>query len=358
LFRLLRRYQKPLAVLVAIILPLLVYRANSIRPANANVLDRFVLLVTSPLERWLSGATSFVSDNFDAYLDVVHAREENIDLRRRLHEADRDRDRLPGLVEENEQLRRLLSLSSQNPDLKLVAAEVIGAGTSPLSRSIDIDRGALHGVFRGAPVISGQGLVGSVRRVGWTSSEVQLIADEKVAFRAAVTRSRAKGRVRGQGNQQGFALVLGEVLRSDDLQVGDRVETSGLDGVFPKGIPVGVITKIPDDPGAQHRAAELEPYVDFARLEEVSVLITAPPPPELITPEPLLPASLRLGWDGGVSEPEADAGPSDAEPKAPRPRPIIRADAGPGADAGVVAIEPPLEDPLVPTSSTSEGEDH
>lgn len=334
MFRLLRRYAKPLTVVVALLLPLLVYRANAIRPADANLLDRLVLLLTAPLEGWLSSATSFASDTFDRYLDVMNAREENVALRRALAEAERERDRLSNLVGENQELRRLLSLRELNPDAQLVAAQVIGAGTSPLSRTIDIDRGSLDGLRRGATVLGGQGLVGIVRRVGWTSAEVQLIADEKIAFRAAVARTRAKGRVKGQGHSAGFRLTLGEVLRSDDLAVGDRVETSGLDGVFPKGVPVGVVVAIDDDPGAQHRSATLEPYIDFARLEAVTVLLVPPKKAELATPEPLLPPSLRPDFDGGLQIADAGVAEDAAVPKAPRPIPKLSSN---DRDAGVAA---------------------
>lgn len=344
MFRLLRRYAKPLTVVVALLLPLLVYRANAIRPADANLLDRLVLLLTAPVEGWLSAATSFASDSFDRYLDVFNAREENVSLRRALAEAERERDRLSNLVGENQELRSLLSLKELNPDAQLVAAQVIGAGTSPLSRTIDIDRGSLDGLRRGATVLGGQGLVGIVRRVGWSSAEVQLIADEKIAFRAAVARTRAKGRVKGQGYAAGFRLNLGEVLRSDDLAIGDRVETSGLDGVFPKGVPVGVVVAIDDDPAAQHRSATLEPYVDFARLEAVTVLLVPPKKAELATPEPLLPPSLRADFDGGVSATDAGVVEDASLPKAPRPaaRPsgidrdvgVAAKDAGAAPDGG------------------------
>jgi rod shape-determining protein MreC len=332
--RLLRRYAKPLTVVVALLLPLLVYRANAIRPADANLLDRLVLLLTAPIEGWLSAATSFASDTVDRYLDVVNAREENVSLRRALADADRERDRLSSLDGENRELRRLLALKELNPEAQWVAAQVIGAGSSPLSRTIDIDRGSLDGLRRGATVLGGQGLVGIVRRVGWTSAEVQLIADEKIAFRAAVARTRAKGRVRGQGHAAAFRLILGEVLRSDDLAVGDRVETSGLDGVFPKGVPVGVVVAIDDDPAVQHRSATLEPYVDFARLEAVSVLVVPPKKAELATPEPLLPPSLRPDFDGGLEVSDAGVAEDASVPKPPRP---AAKPTGNDRDAGVAS---------------------
>lgn len=355
MFRLLRRYQKPLAVLVALLLPLLVYRANAIRPADANLLDRIILLATSPLERWLATATTWASETFDRYVDVVQAREENVALRRALSAAERERDRLANLVDENASLRQLLALKELNPEATLVAAQVVGAGNSPFARTVDIDRGSLDGLTRGATVLAGQGLVGIVRRVGWTSAEVQLIADDTITFRAAVARTRAKGRVKGQGNVASFRLLLGEVLRSDDLAVGDRVETSGLDGVFPKGVPVGVVVAIDDDPGAQHRSAILEPYVDFARLEQVTVLVAAPKKAELVTPEPLLPPSLRPGFDGGLTIPDggtADAGaPVNPRPSRPaRPAATERDGGEPRAGDAEVAVEAGI--PPVATSTT------
>ncbi len=302
-------------VFAAIVLPLLVYRANAIEAKDANLLDKVVLSASLPLKRLMLWTTGLMSDSWAHYVDVVHARRENGALRRRLLAVERQRDEYASLTAENRRLRGLLELKRNNPTSKLLAAQVVGAGSSLLSRTVEIDQGALAGVTAGMPVVSGQGLVGVVGRAGWVSSEVVLVADERFSLRAVVLRSRARGRLRGSGLRPSFSLVLTEALRGGDVEVGDRIHTSGLGGVLPAGVPVGVVTAIHDHRVAKHRFAEVEPYVDFARLEWVSVVIHTPDTEvPLVTPTPLLPATLRIEPGPGP----LDLGPLSA-PSAPEP---------------------------------------
>jgi rod shape-determining protein MreC len=281
---------------------------------EANAIDKIVLFAASPLKHLMIWATGFVSDSWYDYVSVVDARRENAELRRRLNQAERDLDIARTLEIENRHLAALLDIQEKNEEHRLLTARVIGAGSSPLSRTLEIDRGSLAGVKRGMPVIAGQGLVGVIQRVGWSTAEVITIADDKVAVRAVVVRTRARGRVRGRGLFPQFKLKLSEVLRGDDVAAGDRVITSGLDGIFPAGIPIGEVTAVLVEPGVQHRVSDVEPYVDFARLEHVSVILDSARGAELATPEPLRPPALRnVELDAGVSD--LDAGPpSDAGP--------------------------------------------
>lgn len=305
--RLLERYRTIVVILTVIVVPLFFYRANAADPSDATVIDRIVLVASAPLMKVMSRAITAVSDAWYRYVDVVDARKENGELRRRLFRAERERDERASLELENTRLRRLLEIKERNPKFSTLQATVIAAGTSPLSRTVEIDRGALDGVTRGMPILADEGLVGMVMRVGWTSSEVLLIADEKMTVWVAVIRSRARGRLRGNGLWPGFGLELTEVLRSDDVRVGDRIATSGLGGVFPGGIPVGEVTEVRTPTRAQHRVAHVEPYVDFARLENVIVLLTGPKEDPVTTPEPLRPPTLRAGRHGGAEARELDA---------------------------------------------------
>jgi rod shape-determining protein MreC len=308
-FRLFERYQTAIVIFFTIALPVLAYRANAAEPANANAIDRLFLAATAPIKAFMSWATGKVSDGWYGYVDLRAARKDAGELKRRLMQAERARDEAKSLVNENTHLRTILGIKESNPKATLLAATVIAAGSSPLGRTVEIDRGSVDGVARGMAVISDAGLVGLVLRVGWTSSEVMLIADEKFTLSVVVLRSRARGHVKGSGLLPGFQLELTEILRADDVRVGDRLATSGLGGVFPRSIPVGEVTEVKTPTGAQHRVAEVEPFVDFARLEQVIVVIQAPKEEPLVTPEPLRPATLR---SPGILAQARDAGASDA----------------------------------------------
>lgn len=294
MFAFLKRYRKSIAVLVTVLLPLIVYRSQAKAGGDLNLFDRAVLVVTAPLQSLMVGTVGWVSDAWARYVDVVDARKENFALEVKLRKLELERDRLADLGVENEHLRQILLVDHDNPHLDLVVAKVIGAGISPSARTILVDRGALDSVERGQTVTDGRGLVGVVQRVGWKEAEVLLIADDKVSFHASVLRTRARGRVRGSGLGPGFTVQLTEVLRSDDVEVGDQVVTNGLGGVFPRGLFVGVVASLRTEPGVQHRVADVVPYVDFARLETVAIVVNAPTPEIIATPEPLLPPSLQI----------------------------------------------------------------
>lgn len=294
MFRALKRYQTPILVLVTVILPLAVYRAHTLRPSRARLVDKFVLAATAPVRGLLMGSTAMVSDAWYRYVDLVDVRARTYDVEQLNRKLQSELAGLEALRRENAALRTSLKLQQDNPDATLLTARVIGVSTSPSARTLEINRGALDDIVQGAPVIAAQGLVGLVQRVGWTSSEVLLVADEKMSLHAQILRTRARGQLRGQGLGPDFQLELTEILRSDDLRPGDRVVTSGLGNVFPKGLAVGEVVALRTEPGVQHRVATVAPYVDFARLEQVTVVLASKDTARLVTPEPLRPPSLRV----------------------------------------------------------------
>ena len=296
MFDFVRGYRTPLMVVVTILLPLLFYRANVRRPAQFSTLDRIVLYASTPLNKFMASLTGGISDAWYRYVDLSQAREDGIELRRQLDVLMRERDQLEFLGQENERLRALLAINDGNPDAELVNATVIGAGSDLTARTLTLDIGAMHNVPRGAPVLAGQGLVGVVHRVAWTSCEVITIADPRLNVLAHVVRTRARGRIRGHGPPPGHALEFYDVLSETigDVRIGDRVATSGLGRVLPKDVPVGVVRDV-------EGTIDIEPYVDFARLEHVTVLVQRPVPQIMVTPEPLLPRTLRTSTTATVA---------------------------------------------------------
>ncbi len=293
MFDFLRSYRTTMMVVLTILLPLLVYRVNARRSGRFNPLDSIVLYTTTPLNRFMASLTGTLSDAWYGYVDLSHARRESVELRRQLTILARERDRLEFLGEENQRLRGLLKLAESNPDTDLVTATVIGAGSALTARTLTLDVGATDGIPRGAPVLAGQGLVGVVYRVAWTSSEVLMVSDPRLTVMAHVVRSRARGRILGAGAPPSSKLQFRDFLSADDVRVGDRIATSGLGGILPKDVPIGVVRAVHQPEEAARPVADVEPYVDFTRLEHATVVVGQPVPDVLATPEPLLPRSLR-----------------------------------------------------------------
>jgi rod shape-determining protein MreC len=162
-----------------------------------------------------------------------------------------------------------------------IAASVVTTRLSGQSRVLVIAQGSEAGVRTDMPVVSWGGLVGRVITVGAGYSKVRLLSDPNSGVAGIVQRSRAGGMVLGRGDGP---LELAYVPKYADVEVGDRVVTSGLEGIFPKGLGVGRVTAVSDPAGAS-KAIQVEPEVRFGALEEVLVLLDIPGGGNLLTAE-------------------------------------------------------------------------
>lgn len=186
-------------------------------------------------------------------------------------ESRRLRAEMAGVEElkrENERLRRLLGYVEEQPR-RSVAARVIAEDASSWFRTIEIDRGYEDGVTEGLPVVDAAGLIGRVVRSTAHTARVLLITDASSAVAVLVQDERIRGVCRGQGG----TLALDFALVQDEIQVGDGVITSGLGGVFPKGLVVGYVRSVHREQFGLFQTVEVESAVDFEHLEEVLILL-------------------------------------------------------------------------------------
>ena len=202
------------------------------------------------------------------YVVVVGARREADELRGRVAVLEGQLARLSEIERENQRLGALLGFREQLP-AAAYGARVIARDPGPSSTTLTIDRGERDGVRRGMAVVAPEGVVGRVVEVSHTVSRVALLTDHNSGIDAIVDRSRARGVV--QGGSDG-TCYMNYLNRDADVKVGDRVLTSGLDGVFPKGMVVGEVV----DVGRRHRglpqSATLTPSAALDRLEEVMLV--------------------------------------------------------------------------------------
>jgi rod shape-determining protein MreC len=161
----------------------------------------------------------------------------------------------------------------------MLPGQVVGLDVTPWFRSVLVDRGTTEQVQPGNPVITEQGVVGLVTATSDNAAKTMLVLDRQSAIDGIVQRSRARGVVRGQGND---TLEFEFVVRGGDVRVGDVVITSGLGGVYPKGLRIGEVLEVPDPAGRLVQTASLSPSVDFGRLEQVFVMLTRGPTTELL----------------------------------------------------------------------------
>jgi rod shape-determining protein MreC len=230
---------------------------------------RPLLDVAVPVQQALAYPVDAVRERWKRYVVLWSVREEN----------DLLRSRVARLQEENLQLREGLVASGRlariaemraASEVPMLPAELVGSDVSPWFRSVLLDRGRADGVRSGMPVISENGLAGLVVSTSNHASKVMLLLDRQTAVDGTVQRSRARGIVRGTGDE---ALLFEFVARGADVLPGDLVITSGLDGVHPKALLVGRVKSVAEAGSELLRTALLEPAVDFDRLEQVFVML-------------------------------------------------------------------------------------
>jgi rod shape-determining protein MreC len=171
----------------------------------------------------------------------------------------------------NQRLRNLLTFRKVVTE-PVLAAEVIGKDPSPWFKTIIIDKGRSEGVEKGLPVLVPEGIAGQVTEVSNHYSKVLLIIDRNSAVDAMVQRTRARGVIKGEPSGQ---CLFKYVLRKRNVAIGDVVVSSGLDGVFPKGLRVGYVSGFIKRSAGIFQDVTVTPYVDFEKIEEVFVVLSS-----------------------------------------------------------------------------------
>ncbi len=209
---------------------------------------------------------------FHDYFDLVNVRRENAQLRDQVAALEGQRTRLAELEVENRHLSELLELRDALAT-QAVAARVIGADASELSRTLILSEGSSGGLRRDLPVISTEGVVGKLIAVAPNASRVLLINDHNSGLDAFDQRSRARGIVAGLLNGD---LTMKYVDRTEDVKPGDSVVTSGMDGIFPRGLLVGQVTRVSQEGPGLFLNVDIQPAADFRKLEQVLILTRKP----------------------------------------------------------------------------------
>jgi rod shape-determining protein MreC len=264
----LREYRFYIILFAFILIPVVAIDTSTRAPRDYRFYDRVIVFVTSPVQFTISWTLEQLASGFQNYLYLWHTREENIaltDENRKLLNA------IEGLREteqENIRLRKLLNFEEQTKS-EAVVARVIAKDVSTDFRAIRINRGENSGIKRNMAVVSYEGIVGRILRTTATTADVVTILDLLSAVDVINERSRARGVFEGLTDDSG---ILRYTVRTDDIQPGDALISSGLGGVFPKGKPVGTVSKVTKKPFGISQDVEVRPSVEFSKLEEVLVI--------------------------------------------------------------------------------------
>ncbi len=279
MFRYLARNRSILLLALIILLSFLIITSQVRRPGNATLPERVVSAILYPFAEGTLTVKNTFRRAWGNYAGLVDARDENIRLRKENRE----------FYLENLRLKEALFKDAKTAELgpalggfgcPYVTARVIGRDASSWFKTAWIDKGSPGGIARDMPAATKDGVVGRVTKVsGWTS-RITLITDPESAVSCITQRTREPGILAGEGGGLCRFMYVG---KSADVKVGDLLITSGLDRVFPEGMPVGRVVSVSKAGQGYFQDIEVRPTADIKRFEAVAILIYRPRP---IPPQP------------------------------------------------------------------------
>lgn len=242
------------------------------------VLEAVTFGVFAEVQRASTSAVAGVQEGWQNYFALQQIRQENERLRQEVAQLRIGLQQERAAAQQSRTLQQLLDLQGE-ATFKTAAARVIGSGPDAFFRTITIDKGTQDGLLPDMAIIAPAGIVGRVILPSARASKVQLLIDRDAGAGVMVERSRVNGVVSGTGSTDELGFVAGLIdlefiPNTADVKVGDRVVTSGVDGIYPKGFTVGEIQSVERDAGAFR--IKVRPAVDFASLEAVLVVLESP----------------------------------------------------------------------------------
>jgi len=263
------KYHPPVVAAVLLIISLAVISYSASRLSETGFLRKMVLEAAAPVEDAVNVSLKGLYDSWKRYLFLVGMEDENRRLRHGNAVLSEQINHYREGYIEGMRLQKLLNLKDGLTN-RVVAARVVDRSRASLFKTILIDKGTADGMRVGFPVLSEQGVVGRIIETAWHASQVLLLVDGNSNIDGLIQRSRAQGILQGAGSA---GCNLKYISRVEEVLPGDVVLSSGLAGVFPKGLLLGVVTKVSRKGEGLFQKIDVAPAVDFGKLEEVLALI-------------------------------------------------------------------------------------
>jgi len=263
-----RRNRVVLASGSLLLLSVLLLSAGARTRRRIDPVSGVVLEGMRPLQGAVTTVLEAVAQTWHAYVALVGVKEENERLRARVRELEQEAVRWSEIEQTVKRLGELLEFRA-TLEGEARAAQIIGRDPFPWFSTVIINRGEADGVHKNMAVLSPFGVVGQTIATSAHAARVLLITDHNSGVDAVVQRSRARGIVEGALDG---GCVMKYLKRGEDIDVGDQVVTSGLDGIFPKGMMIGRVTRVTKGTRALLQVAEIKPSAPLDRIEEVLVV--------------------------------------------------------------------------------------
>jgi rod shape-determining protein MreC len=250
-----------------------IFLVSTLGSQQFGSLHKLVLEAVGPLQKAVAVSSStigrFKSEYVDILQDSLRLREENKRLVQQLQENEALLNKSREAMATNASLRKLLEFKNSLANQSNVAATIIGKDPSAMFRSVIIDQGSNSGISKGDPVVNSDGIVGQVFAITPNYAKVLLAIAPSSAIDVLLQKSRVRGMLKGNGT---LTYRLEYILKTAEVEEGDHVITAGYGGIFPTGLPVGIVSKIIKKPRGMFHEIEVTPSVDYQKLEHLLVL--------------------------------------------------------------------------------------
>jgi rod shape-determining protein MreC len=248
---------------------LLLLSSNPGQRTAWNPVEQLIIEITSPFQKFIKKTVNIIEELWLSYFYLINVCNENKELRKEIDSLRMKKNLYQELTASNKRLQELLQFK-QVTNRPILAAQVIGLDPTGWFKSIIIDKGKNAGLYLNMPVVNSYGVVGRIVSVSPNYSKVLLIIDQNSAVDCLIQRSRERGMIKGVSPE---VCSLDYVAKPGDVIVGDSIVTSGLGGVFPKGLSLGKVISVNEVSGEFFKEIETRPAVNFSKLEEVLVIL-------------------------------------------------------------------------------------
>lgn len=246
---------------------------SKVFPIIPQTVGQYVSIPFAPVQKVITLGANKVEDTFTFFRDIQAVRQENRDLKVQIDELEKENRDLKEFRQENKDLRKALNIKDQFASFEPIGANIIAKNAGNWFDTFIIDRGSNDKVTKDLPVITSDGLVGRISEPNSVSSKVEALINRNTVISARISQKGDLVRVKGDIEYSDMGLcIMDRIPPEADIVVGDIVETSGIGGIYPRGILIGKVLEIRKADDEINKYAIIQPAVDFRRLDKVIIL--------------------------------------------------------------------------------------